>query len=239
MKTLIFFPTLLVIFALFKGSSSSSDDTCSSVITNPDIIRLETLNGNVRGECWVTPLYLSENTTIEAEVLIWLNIPYAEPPINENRFKKTLPVRSWETEIDGTQWANSCPQTGYEDYGGTSEDCLYLNIYTLASSYLNRTRALKPILIYVHGGSFLSGDGSFDVSQLTAMNDMIVVTLNYRLNALGFLHMPGTEATGNQGITVLLIYSDSERPNGLRQLDVTLLLEYSITILDSEKSFLV
>ena len=55
-----FFQIFIVIFARFKSSSSSSDDTCSSVLTNPEILRLETLNGNVRGECWVTPLYLAD-----------------------------------------------------------------------------------------------------------------------------------------------------------------------------------
>lgn len=206
MKTLIF-TTLLVILALFKGSRSSSDDICPSVIRNPDILSLRTLNGNVRGECWKTPLYLSENTSTEVEVLIWLAIPYAKAPVKDNRFKRPLPVNDWEDDIDGTQGPNSCLQTEDEN---ASEDCLYLNVYTQANSYLNRTRALKPVLVFIHGGSFLGGDGaSYEPSNIVAMDDIIVVTINYRLNALGFLHMPGTEATGNQGITIPFFNSHS------------------------------
>jgi len=60
---------------------------------------------------------------------------------------------------------------------------------------------LKPVLVFIHGGSFVSGDGaSYDPSNFVAMKDIVVVTINYRLNALGFLGLEGTEATGNQGL---------------------------------------
>ena len=82
-----------------------------------------------------------------------------------------------------------------------SEDCLYLNIYVQKSSYLNRSRALKPVLVYIHGGAFLDGSSyDFDGSTVAAMADIVVVTVQYRLNALGFLHAAGTYATGNQGL---------------------------------------
>ena len=188
---------LLIIYTCLGISFSLIDDDCDIVSTHPNILLLETLTGKVNGECWEIPLYYSEDESNEVEVLIWMSVPYAEPPINENRFMKTQPKKPWATIIDGTESPYSCLQTEDEN---TSEDCLYLNIYIQASSFLNREKVLKPILVYIHGGSYLSGDGvSYDPSNIVAMTDIIVITINYRMNALGFLHMPDTEATGNQG----------------------------------------
>lgn len=193
--------------------TSNNDDVCSSVIAEPSILILKTFDGKIRGECWNTYVQYSKDSSKEIEVLTWLSIPYAEPPINENRFKRTIPVKPWENIIDGTNNPKYCLQYDEDDGDNTtnesdyemddtnSEDCLYLNIYIQSTSYSNRKKSLKPILVFIHGGSYVNGDGaSYEPSTIVAMSDIIVITINYRLNALGFMHLAGTDATGNQGL---------------------------------------
>lgn len=219
------FCNLIIFFlGIVNGSYSSTDDTCSSVAADPSILLLKTFDGDVKGECWNTHVQYSKETSKEIEVLVWLSIPYAEPPINEHRFKKTVPVKPWENVIDGTKNPKYCLQydeDGSDDkstnneasddinsedsYGNdednNSEDCLYLNIYIQSKSYSTRKESLKPILVYVHGGSYVRGDGaSYEPSTIVAMSDIIVITINYRLNALGFMHLADTDVTGNQGL---------------------------------------
>ena len=84
-------------------------------------------------------------------------IPYAEPPVNLNRFKRPIPVSSWQNIINGTEWPNLCMQSGRKALP-VSEDCLYLNVFVPYDTYLNRNLSLSPILVFIHGGSFTSGN---------------------------------------------------------------------------------
>jgi len=195
------FKIFLLIFSLLKCAQCSWDEDCPYLKTHPNLLSLQTLNGKVKGECWNIDIHYSETRTTTTQVLKWMSIPYAEAPINENRFKKPKPVKPWSTEIDGTIEPKYCLQISDESIENNSEDCLYLNIHVQADTYLNRNKELKPILVYIHGGSFVVGDGAgYDASNIVAMKDIIVVTINYRLNALGFLGLEDTEATGNQAL---------------------------------------
>lgn len=185
-----------LLILVFVVNYVASSQICSSVSNETKV--LETLNGRIRGECFKTPIYHSLEIYKEADVFIWSSIPYAEPPINENRFKKPKPIKPWNSTLDGTVDPNSCLQIGGPN---TSEDCLYLNVYVKSETFLNKNKTLKPILVFIHGGSFVSGDVTiYDGRIIAATNDIIVVTVNYRLNALGFLQMADTEVTGNQGL---------------------------------------
>ncbi|EDO25969.1 predicted protein, partial [Nematostella vectensis] len=76
-----------------------------------------------------------------------------------------------------------------------SEDCLFLNVFRPAG-----TKATKdlPVMVFIHGGGYYRGSGDvYDGTPLAAYNDVIVVTMNYRLGLLGFLHVAGTDVTGN------------------------------------------
>lgn len=186
---------VLILFLTLSSILNAS--TCLETCDTPSKV-LSTLNGKIIGECYKTPVYYSDINITETNVLSWLSVPYADPPINQNRFKPPVPVSAWSTNLDGTIQPKKCLQV---ETNNTSEDCLYLNIYVQASSYADRSRVLKPILVFIHGGSYLSGSGiDYEPSTLVAMSDIIVVTINYRLNALGFLHVEGSEATGNQGL---------------------------------------
>ena len=132
----------------------------------------------------------------------FLGLPYAAPPVGNLRWRPPRPRASWHRVRDASQYAPSCPQAGslFEPPGPQSEDCLYLNVTTPT---LHRNAAL-PVLVWIHGGGFTQ-DGSlnYDGTKLAA-HGIVVVTINYRLGALGFLAHPALAASdgsaGNYGL---------------------------------------
>ena len=127
-------------------------------------------------------------------------VPYASPPILQSRFLRPVKLEydaPW-TDIDARGFFKTiCPQPG--DHPGVvmSEDCLYLNIYTSGAM-----EDLKPVMVRLHGGAFAYGDGSWDTlgPQHFLDLDVVVVTLNYRLGALGFLSLGNDAVPGNMGL---------------------------------------
>jgi para-nitrobenzyl esterase len=117
----------------------------------------------------------------------YLGIPYAAPPVGPLRWRPPQPAAHWPGIRSATQYAPHCPQTaGVFGRASTSEDCLYLNVFAPAS---HSSRPL-PVMVWIHGGAFVAGESDdYDPSGLVA-NGVIVVTLNYRLGALGFLAHP-------------------------------------------------
>jgi len=121
-------------------------------------------------------------------------IPFARPPVGPLRFQPPQPPEPWK----GTRAAvrpgpvpiqASIPMLSFVNAGGArqSEDCLYLNVWTPGLD-----GAKRPVLVWIHGGAFLVGSGSTPVYQghgLARRGDLVVVTINYRLGALGFLHL--------------------------------------------------
>ncbi len=108
--------------------------------------------------------------------------------------------------VDATRVGDTCPQY---DWGTTqpyndqtmSEDCLSLNVWTPSTLPLRSGEAARPVFVFIHGGGFLSGAGSlhlYDGAQLAAERGLVVVTFNYRLGVLGFLHQEGR--SGNFGL---------------------------------------
>lgn len=129
---------------------------------------------------------------------VWRGIPYAHPPIGPLRFRAPRPITTHPPLIDaaGTAFGPVCPQPvsplTYLGPGATmDEDCLTLNIWTPDAEQP------QPVLVWIHGGAYVSGTGrapSFD-GTLLAQDGAVVVTLNYRLGALGWLDLPGTSDT--------------------------------------------
>ena len=121
----------------------------------------------------------------------FLGIPYAKPPIGDLRFLELQPMDPWDEIKDATNFGPIAPQN-HKDLPPIeqteSEDCLYLNIWTPAAD-----EKARPVMFYVHGGGFLIGTGSrprLNGAKLASYGDVVVVTFNYRLGALGFLDLP-------------------------------------------------
>jgi para-nitrobenzyl esterase len=112
-------------------------------------------------------------------------LPYATPPTGDLRWRAPKRPGSWSGIRDATQYAPSCPQKPslFEPPGPQSEDCLYLNVSTPTL----RRHAKRPVLVWIHGGGFTQdGALNYDGTKLAA-EGIVVVTINYRLGALGFL----------------------------------------------------
>jgi para-nitrobenzyl esterase len=130
------------------------------------------------------------------------DIPYAAPPIGKLRWRPpALPV-AWKGTRDATDYGPACDQPYALD--PTSEDCLTLNIYQPAGV---STSGKLPVMIWIHGGAFITGSGrDFDGSALAVHENLTVVTINYRLGYLGFLAHPALSAadrnhvSGNYGL---------------------------------------
>jgi para-nitrobenzyl esterase len=135
----------------------------------------------------------------------FLGIPYAKPPVGALRFAAPQPVDPWMGDKDATMHGPSCAQSmgALSPMGTTSEDCLTVNVYTPMSAPATGL----PVYIYIHGGAFISGGSlQYDGQKLSERGPLVVVTLNYRLGAFGFLSHAGLDATragqpsGNDGI---------------------------------------
>ncbi|MBA6440339.1 MULTISPECIES: carboxylesterase/lipase family protein [Streptomyces] len=131
----------------------------------------------------------------------FLGIPYAAPPVGARRWQPPAPASAWSDVRPATSYGSRCLQsaTGTGNGPGMSEDCLYLNVYTPA----RRTNRPLPVMFWIHGGGFSSGSGDlYDGSRIAKANNVVVVTINYRLGVFGFLDMPGLskQGAGNYGL---------------------------------------
>ncbi|XP_074142608.1 cocaine esterase-like isoform X1 [Sminthopsis crassicaudata] len=146
---------------------------------------------------------------IGKDVNVFLGIPFAKPPVGALRFFPPQPPDSWSNVRDATSHPPTCLQdaTFLEKISriakinipttATSEDCLYLNIY-VPDHAEEGTRL--PVMVWIHGGGLIFGSASmYDGSILSASQNVIVVTIQYRLNILGFFSTGDEYAPGNWG----------------------------------------
>jgi len=144
-----------------------------------------TANGPVRG--------LANGSVDE-----FLGIPYAAPPVGALRWQPPQPAARWSGVRDATRFAPHCPQpTTPFGQASTSEDCLFLNVFTPSRQ---QAGSHFPVMVWIHGGALVTGESNdYDPAALVA-DGVTVVTINYRLGALGFLAHPAlADANGQSG----------------------------------------
>jgi para-nitrobenzyl esterase len=137
---------------------------------------------------------------LTAQVRRFLGIPYAAPPVGDLRWRPPAEHPAWPGVRDATRFGSACPQPPSPfAVPSTDEDCLFLNVYTPLRAGRGDDRL--PVMVWIHGGGLTSGAGSlYDPSALVGAG-AVVVTINYRLGALGFLSHPAlsTESEGASG----------------------------------------
>ncbi|XP_050307837.1 juvenile hormone esterase-like isoform X2 [Anthonomus grandis grandis] len=167
-----------------------------STFTNLEIGPIATIkDGKVRGEIC--------QDARGGKFYSFTGIPYAKPPIGPLRFKAPVPVDPWPDTLDATKAGNTAVQENFlTKLIDGSEDCLNLNVYTpcLPSTNTNKN-VLKPVMVFIHGGSFLSGSNRKDLQgpELLISEDIVLVAINYRLGLFGFLALddPSLDVPGN------------------------------------------
>ena len=136
-------------------------------------------------------------------VFLFAGIPYAAAPIGKHRFASPQPISPWTETLNATQFGPVAPQLpgeGLTDSHDVSwdEDCLTLNICTPPTGGKKR-----PVMVWIHGGGYRHGTGSipwYDGTRFAKESDIIIVTINYRLGALGFARIPEAPTSGINGI---------------------------------------
>jgi para-nitrobenzyl esterase len=139
-------------------------------------------------------------------VRVFRGIPFAAPPVGPLRWRDPQPPASWTGVRDATHFGPRCTQTAgnaqirVADAGADlpiSEDCLYLNVWTAAQ----RADERRPVIVWIHGGSFMIGSGAQRDGAALARRGVVLVSINYRLNAFGFYSHPAITAESAQPVS--------------------------------------
>jgi para-nitrobenzyl esterase len=176
---------LLVVLLLATACARGDGETAPSPPRPPaDPAVVQTASGAVRG-------------VVAPDYRLFAGIPYAAPPVGPLRWKPPAPALPWPGVRDATHPGPRCMQDTSDLEMGrkTSEDCLTLNVWTPPQS--DKKRA---VMVWIHGGAFINGSsGIYNSRWLSTRGDVVVVTLNYRLGALGFLAHPSLGPGGTVG----------------------------------------
>ncbi|XP_046823958.1 acetylcholinesterase-like isoform X2 [Vespa crabro] len=169
---------------------------------NDDPLIVQTRKGKVKGK--------TLTATTGKEVDAWLGIPYAQKPLGPLRFRHPRPAERWNGVLNTTTLPNSCVQildTVFGDFSGAtmwnpntplSEDCLYVNVVAPRPRPTN-----AAVMVWIFGGGFYSGTATLDVydhKTLVSEENIILVSMQYRLASLGFLYFGTSDVPGNAGL---------------------------------------
>lgn len=165
-------------------------------IRQEERVVIRTRNGALRGR------YLPYKTGTSGGYFGFQGIRYGKAPVGNRRFKAPLPETSWKGIRPAVREGASCPHRNMilENFKG-NEDCLFLNVYTPKLPDADSKLKL-PVLFWIHGGGFQFGNGNaflYGPDYLLPEN-IVIVTFNYRLGALGFLNTGTADAPGNAGL---------------------------------------
>lgn len=190
-KITVIYALLLALLPTTSAPAFAQDEVATAEATEVvETVSVETPLGEIVGQQ-------------TARIRTFLGIPYAEAPVDELRWRSPRPLAAWDSRLQAKEFGSACPQdlgsiAGLSD-GDTSgsEDCLFLNIYTPPDV---DSGANLPVMVWIHGGAFVAGaSNQYDLSVLAAENNLVAVSLNYRLGALGFLAHPALSASDESG----------------------------------------
>lgn len=140
---------------------------------------------------------------VKDAMVSYLGIPYAEPPVGKLRWRPPQPKQSWKGILDASHYQDHCIQfplnkaVEVDAMSGASEDCLFLNVYARRAE-ISQDNRLKPVMVWIHGGANTIGASDYtDPAPLIEMGDVVVVSMNYRLGAFGFMAHPALAAEGH------------------------------------------
>ncbi|XP_035681494.1 fatty acyl-CoA hydrolase precursor, medium chain-like [Branchiostoma floridae] len=184
---------------------------CTAVILvltgRSDAAVVSTTHGDVRGSEFLTSSVVGN--AVFDRVFTFKGIPYAAPPVGHLRWRHPQDPASWTGVRDVTEFGSRCP--GFEfprpdpiyaevltsSSLASSEDCLFLNVYTPNVS----TTANLPVMVWIHGGGWVRGSADTYPAEIpTSLHNVVMVTINYRLGNLGFLPTLDDDAPGNFGL---------------------------------------
>ncbi|MEO6793099.1 MAG: carboxylesterase family protein [Mycobacterium sp.] len=164
------------------GAASQPGVSARAVALNADVVR--TGAGLLRG-------------TVGPDHRLFQGIPYAAAPVGPLRWQPPAPMPAWPGVRDAVKRGPWCIQPDTAEVDPTSEDCLTLNVWTPTGSAAEPL----PVMVWIHGGSFQRGAGDiYDAQRLAVRGRVVVVTINYRLGALGFLADAALGEAGNYGL---------------------------------------
>ena len=165
--------------AFRAGAVVGGFKTLAAASTGPVV---NTISGKIRG-------------TVENKVSAFRGIPYGAPTGGVRRFLPPAKPEAWTSVLDTVEWGPEAPQGPHTEIPevaatipkqGISEDCLHLNVWT------NSLNGRRPVMVWLHGGGFTSGSGSYsmyDGGNMARKHEVVTVTLNHRLNSFGFLYL--------------------------------------------------
>lgn len=172
--------TIFISIAILMCCSCNAQNPAVSSAREEPVIR--TASGMVQG-------------VKEGDVDIFRGIPFAAPPVGDLRWRPPQAVTPWEGIRDAKEFGPTCAQAGWGAAPGTitqgsSEDCLYLNVWRPAGAKQN---AKLPVMVWIHGGAFVGGNSNTSGEQL-ARQGAILISMNYRLGRLGHFAFPALSA---------------------------------------------
>ena len=165
-------------------------------------------------------------------VFAFKGIPYAAPPVGELRFAPPRPVKAWSAALASDKFGHTAMQMpspsataptselgkalqtvfpSREDVANQSEDCLVLNVWSKQPG-----KGKRPVMVWLHGGGFAYGSAAwpmYDGTNLAKDHDVVVVSINHRLNVFGYLHLPEVAGSGNAGMLDIIAALEWVRDN--------------------------
>jgi para-nitrobenzyl esterase len=193
----------LLVAGMFCAGARASAADSQGQLADPIKIDSGLVSGVAVGEKKDVP----RSSELERGVRVYKGIPFAAPPVGPLRWKPPQPVKAWDGVKTCAEFGPACPQP--KPFIGqvpskVSEDCLYLNIWTAA----RKSGENRPVMVWIHGGSYVSGSGAHPAydGEALARQGVVVVTINYRLGPFGFFAHPllsnesERKVSGNYGL---------------------------------------